>query len=229
MAFGDSLVISDLQIPYHEPKALEFCCYVKKHYKIKDEHVYCVGDESDNYWGGAWKKSPDAAHTARQELKASQEEFSRWYNKFPLMKIAISNHGTRWMRKAFDAEIPSQMIRSYCDIIQSPEGWQWRQAWDVKDKFPWRVEHGDHWGGQYPHKQAALHLGRSVVIGHHHSLAGIEHMQTATQQIWGMITGCLIDFESYAFDYARGSKFKPCLGVGLVTNNGRTPQWLPFE
>lgn len=224
----DSLVVSDLQIPFHDPKALDFCYYIKRHYKIADENCFNVGDESDNYFGGMWDKSPDADHTANQEIKACQEEFKRWYDRFPKMKLCQSNHGTRWMRKAFAAQIPSQMIRSYREIINAPDGWVWKKYWKVDSKHPWQVEHGDDWGGQTPHKLAALHNGRSTAMGHHHSLAGIEHLKTNGMSVWGMVTGCLIDFETYAFDYARSAKLKPVLGIGLVVDEGKTPIWLPY-
>lgn len=223
------LVISDLQIPFHEPKALEFCLYLKRHYKIKNENVYCVGDELDQYWGGLWDKDPDASLTANQEIEASKHELRRWYKAFPEMKLCDSNHGTRWKRKALHAQIPSQLMRLYREIIEAPTGWQWKKNWKVRCKHPFLVEHGDDWGSQHPHLLAAIHNGISTAIGHHHSKVGIGHIQTNGMRVWGMVTGCLIDFDTFAFEYARNAKLKPVLGSGVVIDSGRTPLWLPFE
>ena len=106
------LIISDLQIPFHEPKALEFCLYLVKHYKINKEHVICVGDEVDQYFGSKYPLSPDAPLSPIEELKSSIEELKRWYDAFPVMRLCISNHGIRWMKKASESGIPSRLLRS---------------------------------------------------------------------------------------------------------------------
>jgi len=231
MAVGENyLFITDLQIPFHHPGALRFCRYVKKHFKIKDENCLCAGDETDQYFGGMWKHSPDATHTPNSELEEARETLRKWYASFPLMKLAISNHGTRYWRKATEAEIPSQMIRSYREIINAPKGWIWKKHWIINgSKKKFLIEHGDDWGGQVPHKVAALHNGISTAIGHHHSIAGIEFIKTNYLDIWGMCGGALIDFEQYAFEYARKSKLKPVITLGLILDGGMTPLILPYQ
>ena len=114
------LFIPDLQIPFHHKRALDFVSYVKRHYKIRDENCFCLGDETDQYFGGMWKKDPNARHTANSEIEESVDELKRWYAVFPKMKLAISNHGTRWIRKASEAEIPSIVMKQYESIIQAP-------------------------------------------------------------------------------------------------------------
>jgi UDP-2,3-diacylglucosamine pyrophosphatase LpxH len=229
MAQGNFLLISDLQIPFEHHKALEFCRYLKRHFQVPDENVYNVGDELDQYWGGLWDKDPDASMTANQEIQKSVETLKTWYDAFPRMKLCDSNHGTRWKRKAMASSIPSQLMRLYREVIQAPNDWLWQKHWTVDAKRPFRVEHGDDWGGQYPHTQAALHLGISVVMGHHHSKVGIQHIKTSSQSLWGMVTGCLINFEEFAFNYARAAKFKPITGCGVVSADGRQPIWVPME
>lgn len=223
------LIFSDWQEPFGAEKAVQFGLYLKRHFKIKDENVYNVGDETDQYFGGMWKKSPDAKHTPNSELADTLERLHAWYAAFPQMKLCISNHGTRWMRKAAEAEIPSQMLRRYEEVIQAPKGWVWKKHWRVNAKKPFMVEHGDDWGGPMPHLNAAIHNGLSTAMGHHHSKAGIEHIKTNGMEVWGMVTGSLIDFEQYAFDYARNAKFKPKLGSGVVLDGGKMPIWVPYE
>ncbi len=233
------LFISDLQQPFTHQKALEFCAYVKRHYGIPDDNVYCVGDETDQYWASQWDKDPDARHTANQEITETIENMKPWYAVFPKLKIATSNHGTRWQRKVFAAEIPSVLMRKYEAVLGCPDSWIWKKRWIIPTKNPIMMEHGDRFGGATPHIKAAEANAMSTVIGHHHSKAGVEHLQTrgamdgcedeAGFKVWGMVTGCLIDFESYAFHYAREAKHKPQLGVGLVFNEGRLPIWLPLE
>ena len=224
------LFITDLQIPFEHHKALKFCVQVKKHFKITDENVYNVGDEIDQYFGGLWKKSPEARHTPNSEIAESINKLKRWYRAFPTMKLCISNHGTRYWRKALEAEIPSQMLRRYEEVIQAPLGWKWQKRWIIKaPKQQILCEHGDDWGGRFPHVDAAMHNGMSTVIGQHHTKAGVHFLKTAMLDIWCAVGGSLIDFEQYAFEYARNAKLKPQIGVIVVVNGGKTPYFLPLE
>jgi hypothetical protein len=226
---GNYLGISDLQIPYEHIKALEFCAYLKRHFKIPDDNIYNVGDELDNFHGGSWPKGAEYPHTPRQESLISKEKLKDWYAEFPKMKLAMSNHGSRWMRKAFHAEIPSEMLRKYEDFIGAPDGWIWKQQWKVDCKHPFIVEHGDRYGGQHPHIAAAMHNGMSTIIGHHHSKAAISYIKTAGLDIWACVAGSLIDFEQYAFEYGRNAKLQPQIGATVILNEGRHVIWIPME
>lgn len=224
------LAISDLQVPFEHQDALKFCQYLVKHFKIPSQNIYNVGDETDQYFGGLWKKSPEAKHTPNTEIADSIRTLKRWYKAFPEMKLALSNHGTRWWRKAVDAEIPSQLLRRYEDIIQAPEGWTWKKRFIVKAaKKPFMIEHGDDWGGAHPHIQAAMHNGISVILGHHHSKAGTRFIKTANLDIWANISGSLIDFDQYAFQYARSAKLKPLIGCTVVVDGGNNALWIPLN
>lgn len=225
---GNYLFISDLQMPFEHARALEFCIQVKKEFRIPKENVYCVGDETDQYYGGLYKKNPDAVHSPTTELQAAREKLQGWFAAFPEMKLATSNHGTRWLRKALDAEIPSELLRKYEEMLAAPKGWRWKKHWLVPSSHPILVEHGDDYGGGTPHLAAAMSNGISTVIGHHHSLAGIEHIRTNGMNVWGMVTGSLIDFEAYAFDYARNARKKPLKGVGVAISGGACPLWIPL-
>jgi hypothetical protein len=224
------LFVSDLQLPFTADKALEFCVAVQKEFKIPSENCYCVGDEVDQYFGSQFKKDPDAAHTAMGEIKATKDELKRWYKAFPLMKVAISNHGLRWAKKAFEAEIPSQMLRPYQDLIEAPDGWKWKERWMIKGaKAPILMIHGMGYGGQSGARNAAIDSGVNTVIGHLHSHAGVSYINTAGRKIWGLNTGCLIDVEAYAFNYGKDMRHKPVLGCGVVLDGGLTPIFVPYE
>lgn len=235
---GRQMFISDLQIPFEHEKALEFCKYVKRHFHIPDEGVYNVGDEVDEYWGSGWKKDPNAAHTATQEITETIERMRPWYDAFPQMRLAESNHGRRWMRKALEAEIPELMMRRYQSVIGCPRGWMWQSRWLIRQKKPVLVEHGDRFGGATPHLKAAEANACNTAIGHHHSKFGIEHSQTngamdgcpdeAGFKVWGMVTSCLIAFEKYAFHYARAAKNKPQIGLGICLDEGSLPILVPM-
>jgi hypothetical protein len=224
------LFISDLQIPFEAEHALRFCQAVAKEFKIPPDHIYNVGDEVDQYWGGLWDKDPDALHTPNSELYESKQKLLKWYRAFPQMKLAVSNHGMRWAKRASKAGLPSQMIKSYQEILEAPKGWQWKDEWIIKGKrAPVRMVHGVGYGGAQGARNAAMDAGVSTIIGHLHGHAGISTIRTARQNLWSMNVGCLIDVEAYAFEYGRDSRNKPCLGVGVVVDGGLTPIFVPYE
>lgn len=226
------LVISDLQIPFEAAKALPFCLYVKKHFKISDDCILNVGDETDGYFGSLYKKSVEADMTANSEIKITKEKLRSWIRAFPKMRIAESNHGMRWAKKAFEAEIPAQLLRGYKDVLEIPDTWQYKRKWIIEgSKQKFLLKHGMEYSGQYPFKQAPLYEGMSVAFGHLHSSAGIARIKTDgyEKEIWGMNTGCLIDVNQFAFEYERNNRFKPNLTVGVVLNGGTTPILIPYE
>jgi len=232
MANRDSrfLFISDTQICFEAPDALQFCKNVQREYKIPDEHVYHVGDETDQYHGSMHKKDPDAGLTPTQELMITRKKLKEWYKAFPKMKLAISNHGLRWLRKAVDAEIPSELIRCYRDLIQAPRDWVWRDRWIIDaGRTKICMFHGMGHSGRNGHINAAVDNGMNTIIGHLHSHAAINFLNTETRQIWAMNGGCLIQDSAFAVKYGKYNRNKPVLSVGVVVNGGKMPILVPYE
>jgi len=229
------LIISDLQIPFEAEKALEFCQYIAKHFRIPASNIYNVGDEVDQYFGGAWAKDPDAWHTPNSELEESIHKLTLWYKAFPKMKICTSNHGMRWARKAAAAEIPSQMIRKYQDVLHMPKGWVHKDEWRIKTRHPFRIIHGMGYSGQRGACNAAIDAGISTAIGHLHSHGGINFLHTMGRDsglnntIWAMNTSSLIDEAKYAFQYGKYNRNKATLGIGAVFNSGALPVLFPYD
>lgn len=225
---GRYLIISDLQMPFEHKKALDFCKYLVRHFKIDQKNIYCIGDETDQYWGSQWKKDINAYHTALSEIKDTKDRLAPWFDFLPILKLCTSNHGDRWKRKALESDIPEVLMRRYEEVLGCPQAWVWQKRWKVDCKHPFILEHGDRFGGQFPHVQAAMNKGISCVIGHHHTIAGVEHIKTEGFNIWGMCSGSLIDFEKFAFHYAREAKRLPQIGTSVVLDQGELPLWIPI-
>lgn len=187
-----------------------------------------AGDEVDQYFGSLYGKDPDATFSPATEIKATRDAIREWSAAFPLMRIAISNHGLRWAKRAFEAGIPSEMIRPYQEIIGAPDGWKWRERWKVDSKVPWVVQHGMGYSGVNGHRNAALDNGISTVIGHLHANGGVSHVATACARFWAMNSGCLIDVEAYAFHYGKEARNKPTLGLGVVVDDGKNPIFIAY-
>jgi len=222
------LLISDLQIPFHEPFALPFLVALQDEFQIPHENVYCVGDEIDHYYISRYLNNPNQHYSAMTELQATREILKDFYSAFPLMKLCTSNHGTRPMKAALEAGLPSEYLKEYRDVIKAPRGWKWKEIWHVKTKHHFKVEHGDAYSGLTAHRNAAISNMCSTAIGHIHSHAGVSFVHSRGGQVWGMNVGCLIDNDTLAFEYNKKQKFKPTLGCGVVIDDGRFPIFIPY-
>lgn len=223
------LLIPDLQIPFEHYKALNFCRTLKDHYRIPDSNILCLGDEVDNLSGGMYPKSPDGDHTPKGEIREAQMKIREWAGVFPEMKVCTSNHGMRWIKKASAAEIPSQMLKAYQDVLKIPEKWKYADSWTIPTKHPFKIIHGMEYSGKTPYRVAAELSPISIAFGHLHSSAGICRVITNEKDIWSMNCGSLIDKESYAFAYGKYHKFHACNGASIVFNKGTTPVLIPLD
>lgn len=224
------LIIPDLQMPFHAVGALEFCERVRREFAIPKENVLFCGDEVDNFHGkGLDKKGdPDAAHTPRQELAAAVDELKRWYATYPTARLAVSNHGTRYERRAAEAEISSQWMRLYRDVIEAPPGWQWQDSWLIRaSKHPFMLEHGHE--GKAATEAKVLENGYSTVHGHFTKAQYIRVTNRHGRKLWGFCAAALIDFDTYAFKYAKKYPRRPDNGCGVILDGGRIPIHIPFE
>lgn len=217
------LVISDLQIPFEHSSALRDAIRIKKYFNIPDSNVLCVGDEVDQYFGSLYKKDINANLTATQEINECKKIVREWGKAFPRMKLATSNHGLRWAKKATDAEIPSQLLISYRDMIGAPKGWVWKDEWIFDTKHPFRMIHGMGYSGKDGARNALIDSGISTVMGHLHSHACVGEVNGK----WFFNVGCYIDVEAFAFAYGKYSRHKPCLGHGVILNDGSLPIRIP--
>lgn len=177
-----------------------------------------------------YEHDPNALHTPASEIAESVERLKEWYAAFPICRVAISNHGMRWAKKAAKSGIPAAVIRSYKDIIQAPAAWQWENRWVIdcgKEKVI--LTHGMEYGGKHAIRQAAELESHHVVFGHHHSVAGTITIRTPSGKRWAMGTGCLIDEAKYAFAYGAFNRYKPLLGAGVICGEGQIPLWIPLS
>lgn len=208
------LFIGDIHLPFEHQRALEFCKSLQKDFDVPHSNIYSVGDLVDLYHFSRWPKSPDARLTVNQELDLSREKIRKWSRAFPEMHICESNHDSRIMKKALQAELPSQVIRSFQEIFELPDQWQ------IKEQFvicgpDILVCHGE----EFPCAlQAAIAYGLNVVQGHHHSKFGVQYRASRMQELWGAATGWLGDAEQFAFAYGIHSKQKMILGSIVVVN-----------
>lgn len=215
------LCIPDLQIPFHHPDSIEFLVAV--YYQYDCNKVVCLGDEVDQYGLSRYDHDPDADSPGVEEKKtrAALEEL---YDCFPDVKACLSNHTGRVVKKAMVAGIPKHYMKSVKEFMRAPDGWEWADRWELDGVV---YEHGEAAGGMQPHRLIAQSNQKNTVIGHHHAVAGIEYFSNWDKTLWGMCVGCLVDFDTPAFAYAKTSRNKVVLSCGVVHQG--SPIIVPME
>lgn len=216
------LVISDMHCDRQHPKAFEFLRLAAKEFDVQE--VYSVGDELDLAGMGRWDKDPDAP-SAGDELRSSIEALRELMDMFPKMKIATSNHTIRPFKRAFESNIPKQLLKSYHEFLDAPKGWVWADRWIINGNTV--LEHGESFGGRNGPIKAIESYRMNYIAGHNHSVAGVTYLDNGLQQNWALATGCLIDPDHPAFSYGKHHKDKPVLGCGVVIEN--VPQFVPLR
>ena len=217
------LVISDLQAPFQHRDAYDFVIAVAERYS--PTQIVCIGDEVDMHALSDYDHDPDGMSPG-DELKKAIDSLQPWYLAFPEMMVCISNHTSRPFRRAYKFGIPKALMKDYRDFLHAPTGWAWKDHWIIDGV---RYEHGHELGGGYGKTATAnapLRNGRSTVFGHFHANAGIHYVASPEKLMFGFNVGCLIDFKSYAFAYAKGTKQRPILGCGVVDEG--IPTFIPM-
>jgi len=214
------LAISDLQIPFEHPQALDFCKAVAKKYKVNV--VVNIGDELDMHALSDYDHDPNG-FSAGHELQESIKRLKKWYKAFPKTLVCTSNHTARPLRRAKKYGIPREYLKDYREFLQAPKGWKWADKFEIDGVV---YEHGEGFSGRGGALKAAECNMQSTVIGHLHSHAGIQYSANKRHLIFGFNVGCLVNNNAYAFDYGKVLSTKPILGVGVIING--VPIYVPM-
>lgn len=214
------LAIPDLHIPFHHRDAFRFLAAVKA--KYSPQVIVNLGDLEDWHSISMHDHDPDGLSPG-MELSELREKVKPLFKLFPKVLMCTSNHGSLPLRRAFKYGLPKELIKSYKDIINAPEGWEVADEWEVDGVI---YEHGEAFAGQSGAIKSANANMQSTVIGHIHAFAGVQYSANQKHLIYGFNVGCLIDRERYAFAYGKKIKAKPILGCGIIKNG--IPTFIPM-
>lgn len=214
------LCIPDIQYPFQHEDAHAFLKAVKK--KYRPDVIVQIGDLLDQHYYSKYGPSSKATD-GKEEIKQAVAALKQLYKIFPKVFICWGNHDLRIFKRASDAGIDAQLLRSYEEIIQSPKGWIFSDRWEIDGVI---YEHGIGRSGYQGALKAAQANMQSTVIGHLHSNAGILWYGNKKNLIFGFNVGALVDDNKYAFEYARFSSQKSILGCGIVING--LPTFVPM-
>lgn len=219
------LNIPDRHEPFSHQDAFDFIKAVAMYYK--PDLVIDSGDEIDGHCWSYHNKNPDIGHSSNTELALAIEKNYRYYLLFKPdgYHVMDSNHGSLIARKAHDAGIPSQAIRTNAEILKVP-GWRWHAELVV------RMSDGRH--VLFCHGKAgaigatAKDCGYCTVEGHFHEKFGITRWWGGyNKPMWAVQGGCLVDDKALAMFYNKTFKKRPQLGCTMILDGN--PVLIPLE
>lgn len=216
------LVFSCIHAPFDIPEYLAFL--LKQYKKFKCNTVVNLGDERDYHTLSRWDKDPNAMGTS-EEADRAKRHLKRYYKYFPKVYCCTSNHVMRPLRLASSIGIPGEFFKSINDINEAPSGWKWADEWEIDNVSYF---HGEGFSGENPQITAIKSKHKNTVMGHLHSVAGIQFAASEDKLYWSMVVGCGADNNTYAFNYGKNNRRKPIIGCGIVIN-GEQPFFIPMN
>ena len=213
---------SCLHQPATTPGYLEFVKRTFKRFNV--DEVVNLGDLIDHHFISRHVSEPDALNPL-EEMDLAILKLKDWVNAFPDVKWCKGNHDAIPVRQVKTLGIPSRFLKSLNEIYELPATWEMKSHWEIDGVW---YEHGIGSNGMYGAKNTAMRYRQSYVQGHTHAHAGIHHLFSPKDNIFGMNVGCGMDEKSYASRYGKIFKDKICLGCGIVID-GKIPFFVPME
>lgn len=229
-----TVIISDLQVPYHDEKAVRnVAAFIKR---WKPDRVATVGDEIDLPQLSRWERglAGEFAGTLDRDRRITQEILF----DLRVTDIQRSNHSDR-LYNSIKTRLPALAA------LPELQFQNWLGLGDLgikyhRDAMPiaknWVILHGDE--GQLSQKggQTALGLaertGLNVACGHTHR-AGLTHKTQSvsgkvTRTLWGFEVGCLMDLKQAG--YTRGiANWTQGFGILYEDKKGVQPVFVGIE
>lgn len=210
------LFISDQHFCFHHPDIFSFLKEIKKTYK--PQVIVNLGDEVDHHNLSFHDTNPDIGLDPSGELEKSIECLAELKKLFPKQYVCNSNHGSLAYRRMKKHGIPVNMLLPMEKLYNTPR-WSWHDELIINTNHGKVLAcHGD--GKKAARLAACKEEGMSIVMGHHHSLFEISHIETNLGSRFQMICGCLADPYHKAFEYGRKFSKKPIIGTGILDSNG---------
>lgn len=227
--------ISDLQVPYHDKRAV---ANVAKFIKaFKPDTVVSVGDEMDFQTISRWAQGTPLEY--ERTIGRDRDATVQVLEDLRVDHVIRSNHTDRLFNTVMlrapglislpELELPNFLRFPDLGITYHRKPYELAPGW--------LLMHGDEGSISQNGGQTALNLakktGMSVVCGHTHRM-GLMHQSEAyygrqTRTIWGMETGNLMDAKQAS--YLKGGINNWQQGIGILWVDGKsvTPQLVPIR
>jgi len=207
------LFVGDIHEPFCKEGYLEFC---KKQYdRFECNKVIFSGDIVD-FHAQSFHDSDADGLSATEELNLAVQKLQKWYTVFPEATVLLGNHDRIVARKLFKVGLSQRWMKPLGEVLEVPN---WNFVEELVHNNILYV-HGEGGTARSKAKQEMM----SVCQGHLHSEGYIELMNGGKN--FALQVGCGIDFNSYAFAYAKRDK-KPILSCAVILDN--SPILIPFH
>jgi predicted phosphodiesterase len=228
------LIISDLQIPYHDPRLVNnLIAFVKRY---KPDQVVSIGDEIDLPSVSRWQRGTIGEYAGT--IGRDRDMTVKILEQLRVNDVVRSNHTDRLFNYIANQApglmgIPELQLENF---LRLPELGITYHKKPMPIAPNWIAVHGDHGrisqvAGQTALKQALQH-GKSVVCGHTHRL-GLTHATEASGGVIGRILSGLEVGNSMQFSkasYTHGSaNWQQGFGMLYVDGKNVTPVAVPVH
>jgi len=188
---------------------LRFCRDIAESHQCT--RIVIIGDIVDHHNISFHRREVDSVDV-NSEFDQVLEQIADWHETFPKATVTIGNHDERIYRLAASVGIPGRAVKSYNELWQT-HGWNWVSDITIDDVHYF---HGTGHSGERPAFLAARASMVSTVLGHVHSVAGVNWMAGPNGRLFGMDVGCGVDIEHVSMRYGRHMSRKPILACGVV-------------
>ena len=234
------VVLSDLQIPYHDPVALKKVIHFIKWYRPNE--LWCVGDELDAPEPSRWNKG-----MAGEYAPTLQDSIDQTYNIMADFRDALGRNKPFIIQRSNHTDRIQTYIRKYAPAFGSLESLKIEELLGYsslgiqylhrfKELLPgWVMAHGDEGRSvQVPGSTAmslAKKLGKSVVCGHTHKL-GLQHETTGlygkNRTVYGLEVGHLMDMRQASYLTSGIANWQQGIGILVEKDRKVTPYAVPL-
>lgn len=211
-----TLIIPDLQAPFHHPDALHFLEAVI--HRFKPQEIVSGGDELDLYALNDYGRDPD--HDNPEGEFAQACEFMQKFFKLCPDGVGLkSNHvHGRMERKRQNARILSHWLKPFEEIINAPKGWKWVDEYVTQNTL---MRHGHNDGKSAKANLEKINKYRmfsdekplNMLCCHHHTELWTQDVQMGQHIVQFGFCGSLIDRTAPAFRYTNKP---PALGCKII-------------
>ena len=225
------VVLSDLQIPYQDDKAVSAVLEFVRDYK--PDELWCVGDELDAPEPSRWNKGMigEYANTLQDSIDMTKEimsAFKKALGNKPFI-IQRSNHTDRidtYIRKYAPAFMSLKSLE--IEELLGYSKFKINYLHKMHELLPgWVMAHGDEGALNRAPGATALNLakslGKSVVCGHTHRV-GLQHETRGfygnTQTLFGLEVGHMMDIKQAHYLTSGNANWQQGIGI-LVESKGK--------
>lgn len=234
------VVLSDMQIPYHDKKAVDAVLEFVEDYQ--PDELFCVGDEADSPEPSRWNKgrAEEYAGTLQKGLDKTSEimvAFKEAIGDRPF-HVMRSNHGDRIQHyiSKYAPALASLRELEYSKLL----GYRENEI-TYHDKIytfapGWIMAHGDEGNLVRTAGGTAMALARktgsSVICGHTHRL-GIQHEHTGyngkiQNRLYGIEVGHLMDLSKASYLNTGSANWQQGIAILYIDKSKVVPSVVPI-